>query len=205
VLTFGSMIGMAFIEEKLGWFGSAPGPAAGFVVLTFVPAGIFLFLWVGSCLALAFPAAALEQLGGFKALRRSWRLSRGCRMRILGVSVAIAIIGNILGWAVYLLMLWAWRDLFSHWHIGGLGRNSLSIATYFFYAAIAAFVAPLFPIAATLFYYDQRVRKEGYDLERMMETAGLGATAAVFAEAGEQGTGNMNPDGGAGERRLLDA
>jgi hypothetical protein len=185
VLTSASMFGMAFIEYKLEWFGSAPGPAAGFLPLAFIPAGIFLFLWMASCLALAFPAAALEQLSGRSAFRRSWTLSRGCRMRMLGVSVAIAIIGNILGWAVYFLMLWAWQDLFSHWHIGGLGRNSLSIATYFLYAVIATFVAPLFPIAATLFYYDQRVRKEGYDLERLMEAAGLGATAAAFAEAGQ--------------------
>jgi hypothetical protein len=34
-----------------------------------------------------------------------------------------------------------------------------------------------YPIALTLFYYDQRIRHEGYDIERMMETAGMIATA----------------------------
>jgi hypothetical protein len=29
------------------------------------------------------------------------------------------------------------------------------------------------PIALTLFYYDQRIRLEGYDIERMMDAAGL--------------------------------
>lgn len=38
--------------------------------------------------------------------------------------------------------------------------------------------APIFPIALTLIYYDQRIRKEGYDIERMMEAAGLNAIAA---------------------------
>ena len=192
-LTLGSMFGIAFIESKLGLLNGSASVAAGGLLLAPIPAAIFLFLWIAACLALAFPAAAIEQLTGGAAVRRSWKLSRGCRMRILGVSVAIAIIGNILVWAVYFLMLWAWRDLFSHWHLGGLGRNSLSIATYFLYGLIATFVAPLFPIAATLFYYDQRVRKEGYDLERMIEAAGLGTTVAAFAEAGEvreQGTGN---------------
>jgi hypothetical protein len=33
---------------------------------------------------------------------------------------------------------------------------------------------PLYPIAVTLLYYDQRSRKEGYDVEVMMEAAGLG-------------------------------
>jgi hypothetical protein len=33
----------------------------------------------------------------------------------------------------------------------------------------------LYSIALTLFYYDQRIRREGYDIERMMEAAGLNA------------------------------
>ncbi len=37
---------------------------------------------------------------------------------------------------------------------------------------------PLYPIAVTLFYYDQRIRREEYDIERMMETAGLNLSSA---------------------------
>jgi Membrane domain of glycerophosphoryl diester phosphodiesterase len=196
VLSVGLFLGIGTLEDKLGLLGDSPNIPAIIVLLLPIPSGAFLFLWMGACLALAFPAAALEHLGGFKALRRSWRLSRGCRMRILGVSVAIAIIGNILGWAVYFLMLWAWRDLFSHWHLGGMGRNFLSIATYFLYGAIATFVAPLLPIAVTLFYYDQRVRKEGYDLERMMEAAGLGTPVSIDEkEIGEKGEGSNQVKG----------
>jgi hypothetical protein len=51
-----------------------------------------------------------------------------------------------------------------------------------------------FPIALTLFYYDQRIRHEGYDIERMMDVAGLNAPApspsaeapAASAEAVEE-------------------
>jgi len=32
-------------------------------------------------------------------------------------------------------------------------------------------------VALTLFYYDQRIRHEGYDIERMMDSAGLNAPA----------------------------
>ncbi len=38
-------------------------------------------------------------------------------------------------------------------------------------------IAPLSPIARTLFYYDQRIRLEGFDIEKMMESAGMIATA----------------------------
>jgi len=42
-------------------------------------------------------------------------------------------------------------------------------------AAISTLLAPIFPIALTLFYYDQRIRHEGYDIERMMDAAGMNA------------------------------
>ena len=45
-------------------------------------------------------------------------------------------------------------------------------------AATSTLLGPIFPIALTLFYYDQRIRKEGYDIERMMDAAGLIAPAA---------------------------
>ena len=35
------------------------------------------------------------------------------------------------------------------------------------------FVGPIYATGLTLFYYDQRVRKEGYDIEWMMQAAGL--------------------------------
>jgi len=38
---------------------------------------------------------------------------------------------------------------------------------------ITTLLGPIFPIALTLFYYDQRIRQEGFDIERMMEAAGL--------------------------------
>jgi hypothetical protein len=65
--------------------------------------------------------------------------------------------------------------------------TSLEIGT------ISILIGPIFPIAITLFYYDQRIRHEGYDIERMMDEAGLnapvtslsGESPAASAEAGE--------------------
>ena len=41
-----------------------------------------------------------------------------------------------------------------------------------------AFVLPIYSIALTLFYYDQRIRKEGYDVEWLMEQAAVTPGAA---------------------------
>ena len=52
---------------------------------------------------------------------------------------------------------------------------------------ISVLIGPLYPIAITLFYYDQRIRKEGYDIEHMMDAAGLNAPVApVAVVAGER-------------------
>jgi hypothetical protein len=39
--------------------------------------------------------------------------------------------------------------------------------------AVQALVKPVYGIALTLFYYDQRIRNEGFDIEWMMMQAGM--------------------------------
>jgi hypothetical protein len=39
--------------------------------------------------------------------------------------------------------------------------------------AIQAVTRPIYGIALTLFYYDQRIRQEGFDIEWLMHRAGL--------------------------------
>jgi hypothetical protein len=51
---------------------------------------------------------------------------------------------------------------------------------------------PLFSIAITLFYYDQRIRREGYHVERMMDAAGLNPTAPL--QPAETSPPQSNPE-----------
>ena len=46
---------------------------------------------------------------------------------------------------------------------------------------VNTFIGPIYSTGLTVFYYDQRVRKEGYDIERMMQTAGLTLPAELPA------------------------
>jgi hypothetical protein len=48
--------------------------------------------------------------------------------------------------------------------------QSLSQVIAFF---TTSFLGPIWATGITLFYYDQRIRKEGYDIEWMMQAAGL--------------------------------
>ena len=48
----------------------------------------------------------------------------------------------------------------------------------------------LYPIALTLFYYDQRIRREGYDIERLMDSAGLNAPVTLPGADGLTASGS---------------
>jgi hypothetical protein len=48
--------------------------------------------------------------------------------------------------------------------------------------AVQALTKPVYGIALMLFYFDQRIRLEGFDIEWMMQRAGLVVPAAPAAE-----------------------
>jgi hypothetical protein len=51
-------------------------------------------------------------------------------------------------------------------------------------AAVSTLPGPVFPIALTLLYYDQRIRKDGFDIEWMLQSAGLMQSAELVQSVG---------------------
>lgn len=152
------------------------GVAVGFLLLI-VPAIIFLLMW-----SLTIPVAVIENKGLRQATSRSAFLTKGNRGRIFIVYFLFTILTYIvtLLWETPLLMMVGLRP----------GTNPASImGTVQVVAAIGSFVTnclvgPLLTIALSLIYYDERVRKEAFDLEVMM--ASLDQTpsrAAAVADA----------------------
>jgi len=174
VLAFGTMWAIGTLEDKLGLLNNDPSALAIVTLLVPIPVGIYLFFRAGVCLSLVFPAAAVEQLRGFNALRRSWTLTKGSRSRILVAWLLIAtcawILSAVIAYLLQFVASFCYYDLHLYW----FNRILYQQLTYVFYAAISILVFPLYPIVVTLFYYDQRSRKEGFDVEIMMEDAGLG-------------------------------
>lgn len=124
---------------------------------------------------LAFPASVVEEISAWQSVRRVWTLSRGTRGRIF----LLFLLGLALSW---LLMIgFSLPALIAIAVIPGLsGPAHAELAGEFFmfawYAisfAVQAFTRPVFGIALTLFYFDQRIRKEGFDIEWLMRGAGM--------------------------------
>lgn len=177
VLVLGLMLGMAFAEDKLGLLNGHPGIPVVLVLLSPVLIVAFLFPWLGACLALAYPVAVLEHLTGVKALRRSWKLSRGGRLRIAFTWLSLIAMTSIVAFSLQLLNRWLAFAIYTATHLRFYGLHFYYGVAYLLNALVAAGVGPVFPIAVVLFYYDQRVRREAFDLEKMMEAAGLSAPA----------------------------
>jgi len=156
-------------------------------------AGFAVFLWVGSSLSLAFPSAAFEDLKAFRSLRRSWTLTRGSRLRIALTWIALSVVSWMLsGSFLWLLRLAVFSAVHST-HARWIGYILYPILRQTSNTALSALIGPIYPIALTLFYYDQRIRKEGYDIERMMDSAGMttgleqGALGALLPSLGAKG------------------
>jgi uncharacterized membrane protein len=117
--------------------------------------------------SLAVPACVVEDLKARQAIRRSIELSKGARGRIflLGLLALAVQMGLVLITQLFFIIT-------TVRHNGQLpvGIRALQQVVAFF---TNTFVAPIYATGLTLFYYDQRVRKEGFDIERMMHAAGM--------------------------------
>ncbi len=117
--------------------------------------------------ALAIAASVVEDLKARPALRRSIELTKGSRGRIfvLALLVMVIQIGLVATTQVTFVVL-------SFRHNGQLSVEARVLQQFVAFVT-NTFIGPLYATGLTLFYYDQRVRKEGYDIEWLMEAAGL--------------------------------
>ncbi len=135
------------------------------------------FLTVMATLALVIPgifvacgysvvaeAAALESGTSGEALGRSWDLTKGSRWKAfalgaisIGLILAVYAGGGVLGGIL----------------AGVMGGLDTVLAV--FAAVVSLAIYPVLSCVFTLFYYDLRVRKEGFDLEMLSRQLGAGA------------------------------
>ncbi len=137
------------------------GVMAGAIALI-VPGILLALMW-----SLAVPVKVLEDKGVTDAMSRSSDLTKGDRGRIFVIWLLII----VLTIAVTLLIDWPvqWAALHS-------GTTAGRVSPAWQVASLAAdfvsrcLVGPLGAIAFALVYYDERVRKEAFDLQLMMTT-----------------------------------
>jgi hypothetical protein len=125
----------------------------GFILLI-IP-GIIAFVR----LALAPPVVVVEDVRGTKAIGRSWRLTKGSFWRLLGLLILSGLIA-----AVGALIITVPTELIAlslgvgGWPVSALGS-----------ALATVLITPFSMLIIVLFYFDMRIRKEGFDIEVMAQ------------------------------------
>jgi MFS family permease len=153
-----------------GTSGKWIGGAVGVVVLICCLLAAFRF---AMRYVLTVQACVVEDLGATDSMKRSRLLTSGSYSRIVTVYFVCIIIAAVLG-AVG-------QGLATVLTTGGtfLVRQSV---VQLFSLITSALTAPIATVAMCLVYYDERVRKEAFDLQLLMETLdGPAGTAAETA------------------------
>jgi membrane-anchored glycerophosphoryl diester phosphodiesterase (GDPDase) len=163
---------LAAIAQSVGLGGGVIFVLAGFLIV----AGLVTYgFWMALRLSLAFPACLVEQAGVWNALKRSATLTHGTKGRIF----LLYLLGLALNWilsiaitlplsiAIFLL------PASTNPQHAQTAATLMLLAVYGAAFAVQALTRPVYGIALMLFYYDQRIRQEGFDIEWMMLRAGL--------------------------------
>jgi hypothetical protein len=149
----------------VGALAAAAGPAVLVLLLVLIPLGIY----VGNCWSLSTPALLFEDAGPFTALRRSWALVRGSWWRVLGILLVGVLLVSVLAGVLQGIIVLIPAAL------AGGNELALAIVTVIAGTVAGTLTTPFTAAIFSLVYFDQRVRREGFDLELL--ASGIGEPA----------------------------
>jgi hypothetical protein len=180
-LVLGLVAGGVFLARTPGFLAgqidtSNKGTMLAYVAI-FGGFGLFFLGWLvystlmGLRYSLSVPSSVMEDLKAWASIKRSVYLSKGSRGRIfvllllaLAIEIGFSMISQLF------IFILAFKH---HGQIGPVAQSVSQIIAFF----TNAFLGPIYATGLTLFYYDQRVRKEGFDIEWMMLSAGMTTSA----------------------------
>jgi len=172
-------------------FSRIKGQLLGILVLSFLCTvaawfGLFVFIVPGVILwimwSLAVPVKVLEQKGVFDSMSRSMELTKGSWGRIFVIGLLIVAlrfgVSALLNWPVLIAAGFSMRGGVRQ--MGVVWQIAVQVSTF----VSTSLVGALATIAFSVVYYDQRVRKEAFDLQFMMTTLDATALPSSPAQAG---------------------
>jgi glycerophosphoryl diester phosphodiesterase family protein len=162
------------------------------LLLTF-PSWILFFIppiWLAIKFSMAFPAVIFERAGPFRAIGRSWRLTKNNWWRVFGTLVVVFLIALVVNFALTAVL-----------GIVAAGSDSISEVAFAVLNTVITLLTymltyPLWAAVMTVLYYDLRVRNEGFDLQLLAQ--GVGADASRFETSPERPMAPPPGQGGGG-------
>jgi hypothetical protein len=145
-------------------------------VLLIVPGVILFLMW-----ALAIPVAVLEDAGFGESLSRSRDLTAGHRGRVF--AIYLLYFALILGFEVGLAAPLGAFLAIKGGHAALALTSLIGVANAVISFLIESLVTPILSISLSLMYYDERVRKEAFDIHLMMSALGGDTAGSAAATA----------------------
>jgi hypothetical protein len=157
------------------------GVALAILAVLAILALIVLCFWLWIRMSLASPVVVAEDKPAWDSVKRSDALTKGSR----GRTFLMFLLVWILVFAVSMVLIFpvdiGVTIFFRKAIVGGQPPTSFAIALQVCNLAVdfavRTLVMPIYAISLMLFYFDQRTRLEGYDLELLMARAGWGTAA----------------------------
>jgi hypothetical protein len=181
VAPLAAWIGLVFLSAyvtvwaKKAGMGAEADAAIAFLAVVGVLALVCYGIWMLVRLSLAFPACVVEELRIWPSTKRSSALTKGTMGRILLLCLLVAALGCLLSIGIVVLLtillyLIPGMSGAQHQQTAGVFMLFILLGTP---CVVQVLVRPVYGIALVLFYYDQRIRQEGFDIEWMMLKAGM--------------------------------
>jgi len=127
--------------------------------------------------AVAVPACVLEDIKARAALKRSAYLTKGDRRRISVIFFLVGVLNYIFVFALVFPAVFLAAAIAPQ---NPMVAQVMNVLASFLAGALSG---PIATIAMSLVYYDERVRKEAFDLQLMMASLNKPATGAATAAA----------------------
>jgi hypothetical protein len=138
--------------------------AAALVIVVGVVGAMWFAVFVLCGYSLTTPVVVLEPLrSAFEAFSRSWELTRGFKLKVLGLTFVTLLITNTIPSLVFRALGGAFTP----------AAPPLGIALTAVSYIVPVLLTPVFSAVITLMYYDFRVRREAFDLQMLSHELGI--------------------------------
>ncbi len=133
-----------------------------FMAVAFVLTGAAMLFALEVFGVFATQIAVIEGARPLQAIQRNWNLVQGRILPILGAMLLLALVLGVLSLSLHQSVVWTLELLvFPALQVSPLAQRLMTEVAS---ALISLFLQPFWMICLTLLYYDQRVRREGFDL-----------------------------------------
>jgi hypothetical protein len=184
-------IGIVFLLAQAAGGGIGANAAAGFGAFLIGAAAVVIIVMRALTYSLGIPACVQEEKPAWESLQRSKKLSKGARGRIFLMFLLVWMLAMVVSMIGYIPLMIVTVAAAAIWQgSGGSGTAvalmvAAEILNLLVNFAIQTLITPVYMIGLVLFYFDQRIRTEGYDIEWMMQRAGLTNAITPSAETVE--------------------